>query len=133
MLWLDVGRTDKGSRADTRVSIVRKIDKHPCQWLDNGMSNVLTDTKIANSLYCHIYIRWLQNDWSVRECSRKAKELFNENISYEAFRQYKLAMSSDEIVPDLFAKHIGNQDLDINEEKILMQQIIILKQRIFKA
>lgn len=95
------------------------------------MSNALIDTKIVQSPHYSVYSHWLRNGMSNRKCERKAKELFNEDISYEAFRRYKNSMSPDEIIPDILP--FGQYDLDFDEEKHLMQAILLVEQRIIKA
>lgn len=95
------------------------------------MSVALIDTKIAQSPHHTTYSHWLRNGMPNRACERKAKELFNEDISYEAFRRYKLNMSPDEIAPNVLP--YGEYDLDIDEAKHLMALILLVEQRLVAA
>ncbi|GEM_PF-6925505 len=86
---------------------------------------------VLNSPNFKTYEHWLINGKSFRECERLAKELFSEEISNDSFRKYKAAMDENELVLSVLPH--ADKDLDIDEEKHLMQQILMQEERLVKA
>lgn len=86
---------------------------------------------ILNSPNFKTYEHWLINGKSFRECERLAKELFSEEISNDSFRKYKLAMEDRELVPSVLPH--ADKDIDVDEEKHLMQAILLQEERVMKA
>jgi hypothetical protein len=93
------------------------------------MSTVL-DGKVAKSPNVATYSLWLRNGKSLRECERLAKDLFNEEISHMGFQTYRDALDPKELVPQ-FLPH-ADLDLMLDEEKHLMQAILLMEKRIDK-
>lgn len=86
---------------------------------------------ILNSPNFKTYEHWLINGKSYRACERLAKEMFKEEISNDSFRKYKAAMNENELVLSVLPH--ADKDLEIDEEKILMQAILLQEERVMKA
>ena len=80
------------------------------------------------------YDRWLKSGWSTRFCSRKAFELFGENISHQTFANYVKKIPPGEVLQsDILRKKLVEADLIIEALHELDVAIYQTKGRIDKG
>ncbi len=84
--------------------------------------------KVIKSNYWGIYALWIRNGVSCAECSRRAAELFNEEISPDAFENYKQRFDSKAMTPSLLP--FADLDLVIDDERHLAQLILLKEKRL---
>ena len=84
--------------------------------------------KVVNSNYWGTYALWIRNGVSCAECSRRAAELFNEEISSDAFEHYKQRFDNKALTPSLLP--FADLDLVIDDERHLAQLILLKEKRL---
>ncbi len=84
--------------------------------------------KVITSNYWGMYALWIRNGVSCNECSRRAAELFNEEISPDAFENYKQKFDSKAITPLLLP--FADMDIVIDDERHLAQLILLKEKRL---
>ncbi|HCS78927.1 TPA: hypothetical protein DIV55_04260 [Patescibacteria group bacterium] len=84
--------------------------------------------KVVKSNYWGIYAMWIRNGVSCAECARRAAQLFNEDISPDAFENYKKTFDSKSFTPSLLP--FSDLDLVIDDERHLAQLILLKEKRL---
>ena len=84
--------------------------------------------KVVKSNYWGIYATWIRNGVSCAECSRRAAHLFNEDISPDAFENYKKTFDTKSFTPSLLP--FSDLDLVIDDERHLAQLILLKEKRL---
>ncbi|MBM4400799.1 MAG: hypothetical protein FJ045_02490, partial [Crenarchaeota archaeon] len=91
-------------------------------------------TKVEKSRNYPVYDRWVKSGWPDTFCERKAKEVFNESISHDSFRNYHKKLDPKDVIPtDIMREKLNQVDVIIDEVSEIDVMILNQELRVGRA